>query len=115
MRLLAAIGRTPVVRESGPRPAEDDAAAARLDAEAELRHAAGVLRTLARGDRDALLLFAWAELGYEEISLSLNIPVGTVRSRINRARRRLREERAHALSTRKESRDGRTVYAEDLA
>lgn len=41
-------------------------------------------------DRDVLLLFAWAEMSYAEIGLALNIPVGTVRSRLNRARRQLR-------------------------
>jgi RNA polymerase sigma factor (sigma-70 family) len=37
-------------------------------------------------DRDALLLFAWADLSYAEVAEALAIPVGTVRSRINRAR-----------------------------
>ena len=49
------------------------------------------LTALARRDRDALLLHAWGELSYEEISQALDIPVGTVRSRIHRARRRLTE------------------------
>ena len=43
------------------------------------------------GDRDALLLLAWADLTYAEIAIALDIPIGTVRSRIHRARRRLRE------------------------
>jgi RNA polymerase sigma-70 factor (ECF subfamily) len=59
-----------------------------LAGQAEL---AGALGKLRRGDRDALLLLAWGELSYEEIARALTIPVGTVRSRINRARRRLRE------------------------
>jgi RNA polymerase sigma-70 factor (ECF subfamily) len=42
-------------------------------------------------DREALLLFAWADLSYEEIATALQIPLGTVRSRIHRARRVLRE------------------------
>jgi RNA polymerase sigma-70 factor (ECF subfamily) len=42
-------------------------------------------------DREALLLFAWADLTYEEIATALQIPLGTVRSRIHRARRILRE------------------------
>lgn len=42
-------------------------------------------------DREALLLFAWADLTYEEIATALEIPLGTVRSRIHRARHVLRE------------------------
>ena len=45
-------------------------------------------------DREALLLFAWADLSYEEIATALQIPVGTVRSTIHRARRVLRENLA---------------------
>ena len=41
-------------------------------------------------DRDALLLFAWNDLSYEEVAVALSVPVGTVASRISRARLRLR-------------------------
>ena len=41
-------------------------------------------------DRDALLLFAWAELDYSEIARAMRVPVGTVRSRLHRARSRVR-------------------------
>jgi RNA polymerase sigma-70 factor (ECF subfamily) len=37
-----------------------------------------------------LLLFAWAELSYDEIATAVGIPVGTVRSRLSRARRQVR-------------------------
>ncbi|MDA0174612.1 sigma-70 family RNA polymerase sigma factor [Solirubrobacter taibaiensis] len=47
------------------------------------------LTALNRRDRDALLLHAWGELSYEEIAHALNVPLGTVRSRIHRARRQL--------------------------
>jgi RNA polymerase sigma factor (sigma-70 family) len=47
------------------------------------------LRALPRRDRDALLLHVWGELSYEETAAALGVPVGTVRSRINRARRKL--------------------------
>jgi RNA polymerase sigma-70 factor, ECF subfamily len=43
------------------------------------------------GDRDALLLLVWAELSYQEVGEALGIPTGTVRSRIHRGRRMLRE------------------------
>jgi RNA polymerase sigma-70 factor (ECF subfamily) len=47
------------------------------------------LDALAPADREALLLYAWGELSYEEIASAMNTPVGTVRSRIARARGRL--------------------------
>jgi RNA polymerase sigma-70 factor (ECF subfamily) len=51
---------------------------------------AEALRTLRRDELDVLLLFAWADLSYEEIARATALPVGTVRSRLHRARRRLR-------------------------
>lgn len=41
-------------------------------------------------DRDALLLMAWNDLSYAEVAEALEVPIGTVRSRISRARLRLR-------------------------
>lgn len=49
------------------------------------------LAALSGRDRDVLLLIAWGDLSYEEVAQALSIPVGTVRSRLNRARRKLRE------------------------
>lgn len=40
--------------------------------------------------RDTLLLAAWSNLSYEQIALALDVPVGTVRSRLSRARTTLR-------------------------
>ena len=42
-------------------------------------------------DRETLLLVDWAELTYDQAALALDVPVGTVRSRLNRARRKIRE------------------------
>jgi len=64
---------------------------ARLDAERAGPAIAEALMRLSAGERDVLLLFAWADLRYEEIAMALRIPIGTVRSRLNRARRRVRE------------------------
>ncbi|SCE36136.1 sigma factor-like helix-turn-helix DNA-binding protein, partial [Streptomyces sp. OspMP-M43] len=41
-------------------------------------------------DRHVLLLVAWADLTYQEVADALSIPIGTVRSRLNRARRKVR-------------------------
>jgi RNA polymerase sigma factor (sigma-70 family) len=43
------------------------------------------------GERGVLLLIAWADLSYDETAQALGIPVGTVRSRLSRARRKVRE------------------------
>jgi RNA polymerase sigma factor (sigma-70 family) len=53
----------------------------------------GLVRALAEldpGQRDVLLLYAWEELSYEEIAEALAIPLGTVRSRLARARAHLK-------------------------
>lgn len=51
-----------------------------------------VVMELPQGDRQTVLLYAWEELTYEQIAEALDIPVGTVRSRLNRARSRIREQ-----------------------
>lgn len=52
--------------------------------------AAAAITALPARERDVLLLFAWEELNYHDIAEALGIPIGTVRSRLNRARTRLR-------------------------
>ncbi|PSL53084.1 RNA polymerase sigma-70 factor (ECF subfamily) [Saccharothrix carnea] len=51
----------------------------------------GALDGLSAEDRDVLLLVAWEQLSYEEVAAALAIPVGTVRSRLHRARRKVRD------------------------
>lgn len=51
---------------------------------------AQALIDLEREERDVLLLFAWAELSYDEIAAALDVPAGTVRSRLHRARSHVR-------------------------
>ena len=51
-------------------------------------------------DRDVLILIAWEELTYPEVARALDVPVGTVRSRLNRARRTIRAELAAGGSAR---------------
>jgi RNA polymerase sigma factor (sigma-70 family) len=77
----------------------------RLESTAEARRASGSdqrselapevirgLRKLSDSDRETLLLVVWGELTYEEAAVAVGVPVGTVRSRIARARKQLRQE-----------------------
>ncbi|WFB10479.1 RNA polymerase sigma factor [Streptomyces sp. LX-29] len=63
----------------------------RVSAQASGKQLAAALAALSAGDRHVLLLIAWAELTYDEVGQALGIPVGTVRSRLNRARRKMRQ------------------------
>jgi RNA polymerase sigma-70 factor (ECF subfamily) len=72
-------------------PSEADAADARVDASRAVPALVQGLAALPATDRDALLLLAWADLTYQEIAQALRVPIGTVRSRLHRARRRMRE------------------------
>ena len=88
LNLLARTGIDPVTE-----PFTD-----RVDAEvtanaAKARLAAAVAR-LPAGQRDALLLLVWADLSYDQIARATGVPMGTVQSRISRARRRLRKQLA---------------------
>ncbi|GAB2814586.1 RNA polymerase sigma factor [Actinoallomurus bryophytorum] len=63
----------------------------RLAAEGLRKRLSGALAGLSAGDRDVVLLVALAGLSHEEVAAALDIPYGTVGSRLNRARRKLRE------------------------
>ncbi|HEX4306435.1 MAG TPA: RNA polymerase sigma factor [Solirubrobacterales bacterium] len=68
-----------------------DGAEARLDAAAMADRLTEALLALRPEEADVLLLFAWGELAYGEIAESLGLPIGTVRSRLARARVHVRE------------------------
>jgi RNA polymerase sigma factor (sigma-70 family) len=70
---------------------EEDLITDRVSASAAGPALVVALAALDSGDRDVLLLVALADLSYAEVAASLGIPYGTVCSRLNRARRRLRE------------------------
>jgi RNA polymerase sigma factor (sigma-70 family) len=57
---------------------------------AQLAAAATALGALRRADREVFLLCVWQELDYAAAAEALGVPVGTVRSRLSRARVRLR-------------------------
>ena len=65
-----------------------------VDAKDLWPHVAHAVAQLPGEERDALVLYVWEELSYEEIAAALDVPVGTVRSRLNRARMSMRELRA---------------------
>lgn len=69
----------------------DDAASDQVH---ELRTA---LASVREEDRDLLFLVACVGLSYEECAAALGLPVGTVRSRLSRARARLRDQLVHTL------------------
>lgn len=64
----------------------------RLDAHACAGVIAAALSTLSRGDYEVLTLHCWAELSHDEIAGAVGIPIGTVKSRLNRARRLMRAQ-----------------------
>src|SRR5215469_6169731 len=84
-RALARTGLDPVTESFAER------ADARVSADTESRRLAAALAGLPAGHRNALLLVAWGDLSYEEAAAALGVPVGTVRSRLSRARARLRK------------------------
>ncbi len=84
LRTFARTGVDPVTEGHADRV--DD----RVSAAAVHRELAAALAALAAGDRDVLLLVAWADLSYDEVASALGIPIGTVRSRLNRARKKTR-------------------------
>ena len=62
-----------------------------MAAEQVRKQLAAALARLRQGDRDVLLLVAAGGFDYQEVALALGIPLGTVSSRLARARRKLRE------------------------
>jgi RNA polymerase sigma factor (sigma-70 family) len=91
-RMLAAIAR--LDRGGGDFADEVERSLARADAASEVARIAGAIEALDPDQRDVLLLSAWADLSQGEIAASLGVPVGTVYSRLSRARKTLQ----HALS-----------------
>jgi RNA polymerase sigma factor (sigma-70 family) len=100
LRAYARTGLDPTVPAADEGPADARVAAPAL---------AAALAVLSPDDRDVLLLHAWEDLTHSEIALALSIPEGTVKSRLHRARRRVRAAlaQAGALELSKEETDER--------
>ena len=71
---------------------DTESAERRADAAAIAPAVATAIGRLPDVDRDALLLYALTDLDYAGIAVATEAPIGTVRSRINRARRTLAAE-----------------------
>lgn len=86
-RHRAAMARMPA-REVLPDFADE--LVGRLDDSARLAAAHRALARLRKAERDVFTLCVWAGLDYAGAAQALGVPVGTVRSRLSRARTRLR-------------------------
>jgi RNA polymerase sigma-70 factor (ECF subfamily) len=87
VRLYRALARTGADGVTAPFTDQVDSA---VTASMASRRIAAALAKLPAAYRDPLLLFVWGDLSYEETAIALGVPKGTVRSRISRARARLR-------------------------
>jgi RNA polymerase sigma factor (sigma-70 family) len=86
-RRRAGMARVPAPRAE---PDPSDEIADRLDGESRADRALEALRSLPESDQELFVLCVWEELSYQQAAAALGIPVGTVRSRLSRARSRLR-------------------------
>ncbi|MFG2978375.1 RNA polymerase sigma factor [Streptomyces sp. NPDC048331] len=104
-------------------PVEDfaEGLVARIDAGAELAAVRRALPSLRRSEREVFRLCIWVGLDYASAAEALGVPVGTVRSRLSRARTRLRALAEKELTNRREPptgpgqvRDGGLVAARSM-
>jgi RNA polymerase sigma factor (sigma-70 family) len=96
-RRLRAMASLASMRVAGAEDAVGDRAAEVADARESWATLVNAIDELPDAERDTLMLFAWEELSYDDIAAALDVPVGTVRSRLNRTRRRLRAARADVI------------------
>ena len=84
---LRAVARLPVPTSE---PDHADRVSDRLASEARMQGVLVQLQALPAREREVVGLVAWAGLSYEQAAAALDVPVGTVRSRLFHAMRGLR-------------------------
>ncbi len=87
-RYKAALRRVP---RPEPEPGFADRSEERIDDERRMGEALERIAPLPRRELDVFVLCAWSGLSYEDAAAAVGVPVGTVRSRLSRARTRLGE------------------------
>ena len=87
-RFAAALGRMPRGEAS---PNFADGADERVDYQRQAQAGLSRFHSLPKGEQDVFVLCVGMELTYEEAAFALDIPIGTVRSRLSSARARLGE------------------------
>lgn len=117
-RYDTAVTRLP---RAGTEPDHADEVAGRLDDRERVTAALAALASLRRNEREVIALCAGAGLDYAQAAEALGIPVGTVRSRLSRARgklARIAERRREPLPARGQVMDDRAPavrYAQEKA
>lgn len=87
-RFAAALSKLPAAEAE---PDFGDAADENVDYERQAQEALSLLGALPKREQDVFVLCAAMELSYEDAAFALDVPIGTVRSRLSSARAHLRE------------------------
>jgi RNA polymerase sigma-70 factor (ECF subfamily) len=85
-RYRAALAR---VTPESAEPSFADESDARIGHQQEMKVILGAVKELPRREQDVLALCVWSGLSYEEAAVALSVPVGTIRSRLSRAKQHL--------------------------
>jgi RNA polymerase sigma-70 factor (ECF subfamily) len=96
----------PHTNGTGPAVAPDDDAEGRAEDERRMKQILRVFRRLPKQEQEVLALCVWGERTYAEAAVALGIPVGTVRSRLARARAHMERLTEAAATKSAEPRSG---------